>query len=81
MVAPLVSFPWLYFGITQKAWAHGDPGPAFMDVPISEIALSFVMTFLNTGVWLINYGLIANEANRGAESKDSAGQEKEDNPR
>ncbi len=27
LLAPLLSFPWLYFGVAEGAWAHGDPGP------------------------------------------------------
>lgn len=80
MVAPLLSFPWLYFGITRKAWAHGDPGPLFMAVPLNEVVLSFIMTFLNAGIWILNYSVIIDEADRCTKSKNSAAQQEEDNP-
>ena len=68
-IAPLLSFPWLYFGINQKAWAHGDAGTLFFNVPLNEVCLAFIMTFLNAGVWLLNYRSIIDETYRGTEAE------------
>jgi hypothetical protein len=80
MVAPLLSFPWLYFGVTQKAWSHGDPGLVLMGVPLNEVALSFIMTFVNSGIFILNYQAIIDETSRSAKPKDCTPEKKEDHP-
>jgi hypothetical protein len=79
LVVPLC-FPWLYFGISREAWSHGDPGPLFMGVPANEIALSFIMTFVNSGILLLNYRAILHESHRSTERKDSRSEDEEDRP-
>lgn len=79
LVVPL-SFPWLYFGISRQAWGHGDPGPRFMNVPVNEIALSFIMTFANAGILLLNCGAILHEAHRRTEAKYRHSQDKKNSP-
>ncbi len=80
MIAPLLSFPWLYFGINQKAWSHGDPGLLFMGVPVNEIVLSFMMTFVNAGIFILSYRTVIDEAGRSSESKNSSAEKKKDYP-
>jgi hypothetical protein len=80
MIAPLLSFPWLYFGIKQKAWSHGNPGTLLMSVPLNEIALSFIMTFLNAGILILNYAAIIHEADRDSKPKNCTTQKDEGNP-
>jgi hypothetical protein len=80
LVAPLLSFPWLYFGITQKAWSHGDAGVVFMNVPLNELFLSFLMTFVNASIFLLTYSAIINEARRNPKPKNCTAEKKEDDP-
>ena len=61
ILGPLLSFPWLYFGISQGSWSHGDPGPLFMKVPLNELALAFLMTVVNGGVLVLNHRAIKRE--------------------
>ena len=74
LLAPPLTFPWLYFGISQRAWAHGDPGPVFMNVPLNELVLTFIMTFVGAGVFTLHFDAIIHEARRSAESEDSTAQ-------
>jgi len=80
LLAPALSFPWLYFGINQKAWAHGDAGPVFMSVPINELVLAFLMTFVNGGVLLLCHRSILEEARRRTEAKNSSTEKRQDDP-
>lgn len=80
LLAPPLAFPWLYFGISQKAWAHGDPGPLFMNVPLNELLLTFLMTFVNGGILLKNYSAILHESGGGTKAKDGAAEKKQDDP-
>ena len=74
LLAPPLTFPWLYFGISQRAWAHADPGPLFMNVPLNELCLTFIMTFVGAGVFTLNFEAIIHEARRSAETKDGTTQ-------
>lgn len=80
LLAPPLAFPWLYFGIAQRAWAHGAPGPLFMNVPLNELLLTFLMTFVTGGILLKNYSAILNESRRGSKAKNSAAEKKHDDP-
>jgi hypothetical protein len=80
LLAPLLSFPWLFYGITRESWAHGDPGPILMGVPLNELILAFLMTFVTAGVLLIRMPGIVHEARRGTESKDSSPDQEDHDP-
>ena len=72
----LLGFPWLYFGIHQKAWGHGENQLSFFGVPLQELALVVLMTFIASGLYSLNYRAILEQAGGSSETKD-CGTEKE----
>lgn len=68
-LSAMLGFPWLYFGIQQEAWTHSAPGPRLFDVPINELMLAVIMSFINGGVLLLNYHAILQEASASTKPK------------
>lgn len=48
----LIFFPWDYFLLHWRAWAHNDPGPHFLGVPLNDPILVFLCTVLTASVLL-----------------------------
>lgn len=69
LLATILAYPWLYFGIAQHAWGHGDPGPVLFGVPLNELILAFIMTFANASALLAVVGSVLQRPARGAETE------------
>lgn len=75
-----LGFPWDFFGIQQKAWAHPDPGPILFGVPLNEMVLSFLMAYITAGILLHNSVRIFKEAGGYANAEDGSENRAECNP-
>lgn len=77
----LLGFPWLYFGINQRAWGHGSNQLSFFGVPLQELALVVLMAFIASGLYSLNYRAILEQASRGSKAEDCPPEKKQDRPR
>jgi len=48
----LIFFPWDPFLLHWRAWAHNDPGPRYLGVPLNDPILVFLCTVLTASVLL-----------------------------
>ena len=62
LIVPFLGFPWDFFGITLKAWGHTNPGPVFLGVPLNEMLLAFLMSYITAGILLRNLSTILDQA-------------------
>lgn len=80
LAVSFLGFPWDFFGIQQKAWAHPAPGPILFGVPLNEIVLSFLMAYITAGILLNNSVRIFKEAGGYANAEDGGENRAEGNP-
>ena len=80
LLVPFLGFPWDHFGISHRAWGHSDPGPIFLGVPLNEMALAFLMSYITAGALLSNRRTILEEARSKSNAEDSRNGSAEGNP-
>jgi hypothetical protein len=51
ILVTLLSYPWDFFTLQLESWHYSDPGPRLFHVPMNDIALIFLCTFISASVF------------------------------